>query len=455
MFALILSMMAAGLIFTYVMDDDDLSEDPAFDDPYGPDRSNPGGSGTRPDGGAGDGSGGDDGGADNSDGDNSDEENGGGDNGGGDNGGGDSGGGEEEPPPLPVATQGADQVALPKTAKGTFDALEGDDVITVEAETEARVNFETRSLESYFWETADGEAALMEAPLMIDGGAGNDRLLLSGRGYEVTGGEGDDLIDLGDANGVLVRADGADTVLGGTGWSIVTLTESASFVGSDGEDNVIGRGSGTITTGGGDDYVFGRGQVDMGEGDDWFFGNEGASSVLGGAGNDTLIGTRQESVFLDTATNFLSFYTSRDPDTLDGGEGNDTIAASHGDLVTSGSGADFIDVYLDARPNLAGVEITDFDPTQDRLIITHDFFGRDGALGYRDPGPFTGEVSVTETPEGDTIIVGRDGQVLATLRGVTGLSIGADIDELTDLDGNPTPNAKYDVILTRFYNVTS
>jgi Ca2+-binding RTX toxin-like protein len=404
MFALILSIMAVGVVLNFVLEDDD----PASDDLSGDDSGAGGG------------------------------------------GGGDDGGGGEETPSLPVATQGADELTLPKSATGKFDALGGDDVLTVEAETGASINFETRSLKSYFWETDDGEA-----PLVIDGGEGNDRLLLSGTGYEVTGGEGDDLIDLGDATRVIVRADGADTVLAGTGGAIVNLTETASFVGSDGEDNVVSRSSGTITTGGGDDAIFGFGQVDMGEGDDWFFGEDGASSVVGGAGNDTLIGTRSDSVFLPSATDLLDFYTSVDPDTLDGGVGNDTIGASHGDLVTSGTGADFIDVYLDADPDLSGVEITDFDPTQDRLIITHDFFGRDGALPDCDPIPFTGEVSVTETPEGDTIITGRDGQVLATLRGVTGLSIGADIDELTDLDGNPTPDAQYDVILTRFFNVTS
>lgn len=415
MFALILSMMAVGVVLNFLLADDD----PASDDLSGDDSGAGGGGGT-------------DGGTDP------------------DGGGGDDGGGGEETPSLPVATQGADELTLPKTATGKFDALGGDDVLTVEAETGASISFETRSLKSYFWETDDGEA-----PLVIDGGEGNDRLLLSGTGYEVTGGEGNDLIDLGDARKVLVRADGADTVLGGTGWAIVNLTETASFVGSDAEDNVVSSSDGTISTGGGDDDIFGSGQVDMGEGDDWFFGEYGASSVLGGAGDDTLIGTRSDSVFLPSATDLLGFYTSDDPDTLDGGVGNDIIGASHGDLVTSGTGADLIDVYLGADPDLTGVEITDFDPTQDRLVITHDFFGRDGALPDRDPVPFTGEVSVTETPDGDTIIVGRDGQVLATLRGVTGLSIGAEIEELTDLDGNPTPDAQYDVILTRFFNVTS
>ncbi|NBE06020.1 calcium-binding protein [Paragemmobacter ruber] len=398
------------------MDDDDLPEDQASDDPPGTDGGTPDGDGT-----------------------------------GGSAGPDDDGGDDEEPPSLPVATQRADQLTLPKTATGEFDALGGDDVITVKAETGALLFSENKPLTFYY------DTDLGADPMSIDGGAGNDTLILSGSGYIVTGGDGDDNIELGDATGVLVFADGADTVIAGSGGGMATLAGASTYLGSDGTDLVRSSTSGDITMGGGDDALIhsGSGQVDMGEGDDWFFGENGASSVLGGAGDDTLIGTRSDSVFLPSATNFLSFYASRDPDTLDGGMGNDSIGASHGDLVTSGAGADFIDVYLYADLDLSGVEITDFDPTQDRLIITHDFFGRDGTGPDRDPVPFTGEVTVTETPEGDTIISGRGGQILATLRGVTGLSIGADVDALTDLDGNPTPDAEYDVILTRFFNVTS
>lgn len=364
-------------------------------------------------------------------------------------------GDDGDPPSTPAATEGDDVLTLPSDSLGRFDALAGDDSITVEADTGATLQFETRSLTSTFWETDDGEA-----PLGVDGGAGDDRLLLSGRGYAVTGGAGDDLIDLGDAQSVMVSANGADTVLGGTGGAIVTLTEAASYVGSDGSDVVVSDSSGAISMAGGNDdlMISGSGPVDMGAGDDWAFGLQGASSILGGAGNDTLIGTRSDSVFLPSATDLLQYYVSTDPDTLDGGAGNDVLSASHGDLVISGAGADRIQVYLAANPDLAGTEITDFDPAQDRLVIAHDFFGRDGANPDRDPVPFTGEVSVTETPEGDTVITGRDGQTLVILRGVTGVTVGADIGDLTgltDLAGTPTPNADYDVILTRFFNVTS
>lgn len=399
MFALFLSIMAAGLVLNLAMAESDPAADPSTDD----------GSGT------------------------------------------DGGGGGQDPSPGPFGTAGADDLTVPATATGRLDALGGDDSITVEAETGAPLSFESPSLTSYFWETDDGAA-----PLVVDGGAGDDSLLLSGNGYAVTGGDGDDRIELGDARNVTVAADGADTVVGGTGQALVTLTEASSYIGSNADETVVSDTSGTIAMGGGNDRLMnaGSGQVDMGAGNDWVFGQDGASSVLGGAGNDTLIGTRSDLVFSASATDLLSYYTSEDSDTLDGGTGDDLIAASHGDVVTSGAGADRINLYLEADPALSGTEITDFDPAQDQLVIAHDYFGDVPVFG-RDPVPFTGEVTVTETPAGDTIITGRDGQVLATLRGVTGLSIGVEIAELTDLDGNPTPGASYDVVLTRFFNVTS
>lgn len=424
MLALILSMMAAGLVLNLALEDSDPTEEPADNDRSRTDGSNVDGDGS--------------------------------DGGGSDGGGTDGGGGDDDDdtPSLPLATEDADQLTLSKTATGDFDALGGNDRILVEAETGAPFSSEDGPL-SYFWSTDDGSP-----PLTINGGAGNDTLVLSGSGYDVTGGAGDDRIELGDAREVMVLADGADTVIGGTGWAMVTLTEASSFIGTDDTDGVRSSTSGTIDMRGGDDDLIhsGSGQVDMGDGNDWFFGEGGASSVVGGAGNDTLIGTRSDQVVLPSATDLLSFYTSRDPDTLDGGTGNDLIAASHGDVVTTGAGADFVDVYLDAQSDLSGVEITDFDPAQDRLVISHDFFGRNGALPDRDLVPFTGEVTVTETPEGDTIITGRDGQPLVILRGVTGVTVGADLGDvtgLTDLAGNPTPDASYDVLLTRFFNVTS
>lgn len=343
-------------------------------------------------------------------------------------------GGTNQPPDR--ASEGPDLLTLPIEARGAFDALGGDDTLRVEANTGA--TFERLTPLQAAWTTQDGDA-----PLMVNGGPGDDRLLLSGSGYSVSGGDGADVIDLGDARHVSVVAQGSDTVIGGSvgGPTVdVLLRDQAVFQGGDADDYVVNLSAGLVSAGAGNDTVLGMG---------------GVSSVSGGLGDDLLIGTRSEEAFLPSATDLLRFYTSTDADTLDGGEGNDTLRASHGDVVTGGTGADRIGLALGAGGTLAGTEITDFNPAEDRIEIAYDFFGTEGRST---PAPLIGEINVTETPDRDTVITGTGGQVLAVLKGVTGVSVGlqpSDLLPLTDLAGNPTPNADYDVVIFRYFNVTS
>jgi Ca2+-binding RTX toxin-like protein len=140
-------------------------------------------------------------------------------------------------------------------------------------------------------------------------------------------------------------------------------------------------------------------------------------------------------------------------DTLDGGAGNDTISLSHGDLVTTGTGSDNLSLYLVQNAAYEGADTTDFDPALDQMVI---YFGSFDA--YSMPDPLANTIVVTETSAGDTVITSTNGQVLARLTGVTGISVGLQLvqgDPLTDLAGVPTPDATYDVIILRFYEPTS
>ena len=148
--------------------------------------------------------------------------------------------------------------------------------------------------------------------------------------------------------------------------------------------------------------------VDMGAGDDMVIGIGGAFSVSGGAGNDVLIEILSEGAWSPSATDRLAYYTSTDADTLDGGAGKDAISASHGDLVTTGTGADRVRLFLDAGTGLDPTTITDFNPDEDRLMIVHDSFD---AMKSAAPAR-TGQVTLTEM-DGNTIVTGADGQVLA------------------------------------------
>jgi Ca2+-binding RTX toxin-like protein len=329
-------------------------------------------------------------------------------------------------------TEGDDVLNLGEDATGLIDALDGDDQIRVTAETGQTLIDDPRGPE---WLTDDSAA-----PLMVDGGTGNDVLHLSGDGYQVTGGEGADRIELGDATNIWVEAGAGDTVVGGSGHGYIHLTEDAVYQGSASAEQVLMDSSGT---------------ADMGAGDDRVWGGETASRVLGGDGDDRLDGTSK--LFYSGGTASLGDYISHDADTLDGGAGNDTIIASHGDVVSLGAGLDRLEVFLEVRQDASPVQITDFNPDADsQITINYGSYGTDGAWS---PAPLVGEISLTEV-NGNTIITGSNGQTLAVLTGATGLVVGLYQEGgdpiLSDIDGNYLLfAADCDVIIERFYDVRS
>ena len=89
-----------------------------------------------------------------------------------------------------------------------------------------------------------------------------------------------------------------------------------------------GRGHDRITTGGGDDWIFGeagRDRIESGAGDDVVLGGNGDDSIRAGAGDDWLFGGRGD-------------------DQLEGGGGNDLIMGGEGrDRISGGDGDDLID----------------------------------------------------------------------------------------------------------------
>lgn len=348
--------------------------------------------------------------------------------------------GEDAPPgstePVDnVPTEGPDILMVAANATGGFFGLAGNDTITVEAQTgDTLVSSIPLGPE---FSTDDGSP-----DLVISGDAGDDVIRLSGGGYAVIGGIGNDRIELGTAQNVFVSAQDADTVVGGSGGSSVhvALRGMASYIGSDANEVVVNQSSGPVSMGAGNDFVIGL---------------DGASSVSGGNGDDVLIGTVNPLAFTPSATDRFSYFVSLDPDTLDGGAGDDQIFASHGDVITTGTGADEVALFLDTEASHTGAVVTDFDRSEDQILIQYGFFGDGGPAA---PAPLVGQITVTETAMGDTVITGSNGQVLATLRGVTGVTVGlqpSDAAPLTNLAGTPTPDADYDVLISRFFNTTS
>jgi len=161
-------------------------------------------------------------------------------------------------------------------------------------------------------------------------GAGNDRVIIGNgalTGSVLNGGLGEDTLQFGDGwGGALQIKTFAASLF--TGFEVIDL-RGQSLLGTAGAD------SWNLT--GGPFFSEAVPTADMGAGNDSFVGalQSAATTVLGGAGWDTLIGS----------TGNDNLYGGANGDVLDGGDGDDKLYAGSGwDRITGGNGDDRLQV---------------------------------------------------------------------------------------------------------------
>lgn len=187
---------------------------------------------------------------------------------------------------------------------------------------------------------------------VIDGGAGNDRLVLdysgtvpNGTGPQAYWGRTPTKIDF-------YLTDGVSELV----WFTSSLFDSLEVVarniehytitGTSGNDNIWGAGGNDVFYGGegndalrggaGNDTLYGDG------GDDTLRGEAGNDTVYGGAGNDTLFGEDGNDVLFGGAGDD-SLNGGSGNDTLEGGDGNDLLYGQGGfDDLRGGAGNDLL-----------------------------------------------------------------------------------------------------------------
>lgn len=229
---------------------------------------------------------------------------------------------------------------------------------------------------------------------VITGGAGND--ILGGRGGADTlfgdfgedymiGGDGTDLLDGGQGDDTIYGEDGADTLIGGGGNDVLYAGAGNDTVSGDAGNDALfgGEGQDSVDGGAGDDTL------DGGLGDDLVIGGDGADEVFGDAGNDTLWGSSAGG--RDTQVDYLS-----------GGAGDDVLMLGLGDYGHGGTGADQF-VLTEYGADDGVVQITDFDPAEDYLVILYS-----PELGA---API---LALQNGPNGTTSVL-LDGQIVASL----------------------------------------
>ncbi len=163
----------------------------------------------------------------------------------------------------------------------------------------------------------------------VDGGAGNDTITATGGDNNISGGDGDDYIVTGDGDDVIDLGEGNDFVDSGAGDDTIT---------NDGGNNMViaGDGNDSITLGDGDNYI------NSGAGDDTITAGNGDNDVISGDGNDSItLGDGYNIV--DAGAGNDSITLGHGPNDITAGDGDDAITAGNGDNdVDAGAGNDSV-----------------------------------------------------------------------------------------------------------------
>jgi Ca2+-binding RTX toxin-like protein len=200
------------------------------------------------------------------------------------------------------------------------------------------------------------DASILEVPVSVSSGSGNDTIL-TGSGDDtirsdsgddsVISGSGNDLIDPGAGDDRVFGDDGNDTVIGSMGRDFIRGGRGADVLnGGSGFDTLFGdHENDTIHGNDGNDTVFsghGRDSVFGDSGNDRLFGNSGYDTIFGGIGDDFIRGGwGQDQLFGETGNDQIM--GDEHHDTIVAGEGNDSVSAGSGnDRVFGGAGNDLI-----------------------------------------------------------------------------------------------------------------
>lgn len=240
---------------------------------------------------------------------------------------------------------------------------------------------------------------------MISGAAGDDFLTGRAGADNLLGGDGDDYLYGGSGDDSLQGDAGNDVLHGETG--------NDEMAGGDGNDALFGHeGDDALVGGAGHDQLQGGNGFDSllgGAGDDALNGGYGRDLLAGGVGSDILDG----GVGSDTIWGQWPEETDIDVDFLNGGDGDDLLMLGAGDFGSGGAGEDVF-ALLDIGANDPPMQITDFDPTQDQLIVLYD--------ASLHPAP---QLTFETDLQGSATRLLLDGVTVANLTNVTSLDLDA------------------------------
>ena len=181
-------------------------------------------------------------------------------------------------------------------------------------------------------------------------GNGNDSIQLGNGNNAITAGNGNDQVQLGNGNNTVTLGTGSDLVVGWNGNNSITAADAArANVGI-----LLGNGNNTISLGAGNDLVVlggGNNVVTAGNGNDGVAAAGGANSialgngndivVLGGGANTVSLGNGNDNIWAGGGNNTVTVGNGNDTTQL--GDGSNVIVEGNGnDNVQAGNGANLV-----------------------------------------------------------------------------------------------------------------
>ncbi|MCA9998165.1 MAG: hypothetical protein KDE56_20530, partial [Anaerolineales bacterium] len=177
---------------------------------------------------------------------------------------------------------------------------------------------------------------------VIQGTAGNDKLIGTPANDIIIGYGGNDRIEGLGGNDCLIGGSGSDQLFGNEGDDILWGGEvdNSIIYASQDRDKLYGNDGDDEMHGGGD-----KDRLDGNDGDDWLYGDDGDDTMVGHDDNDTLYGgSGRDNMRGDDGNDILygeagddRLYGRAGDDILDGGDNNDQLDGSSGtDTCTAG-----------------------------------------------------------------------------------------------------------------------
>ena len=242
------------------------------------------------------------------------------------------------------------------------------------------------------------------ALILVDGGAGNDRLVAGSDPVNFSGGEGNDRLIGGPGDDVLGDPAGNNQIVGGAGDDNIGAGRGRDRLsGGAGNDTVAGGHSGDGTPGSarprrnanvlsGDD---GADRLLGGDGHDLLLGGAGDDAIEGGGGNDVLVGGDGDDRLVDEVGR----------NNVQGGGGWDVVRVLHAESRVRG--ADVVELVVppagDAAPADATIDVSVHpDGTRSATVTVGAAAGDEvvwATLPAADPSRLRIGVSVRTNPE--------------------------------------------------------